>query len=239
MMDAKNQIGVYDCDLGNLELLKPEMPKMWIKYREYFIHEIDYISKAFWEAFMSSQKSFIGMKLDEIISGTLLLPYEHAAICYYIDMPNNNYKLLEVRFDNQLHMLANSDSEYGFETEYIKQPEGELVENAFAIVVGFHLFKKYAKVEIKEVAHNSKVTDKLQQNKELSKIINESSFNITLMDSTWFTTIVRNEGFKVRGHFRLQPKKNNEEWTKELIYIDEYQKSGYHRQAKKLKNDLE
>ncbi|MDR1200490.1 MAG: hypothetical protein LBL58_02515 [Tannerellaceae bacterium] len=239
MMDAKNQIGVYDCDLGSLELLKPEMPKMWIKYREYFIHEINYISKAFWEAFMSSQKSFIGMKLDEIVSGTLLLPYEHAAICYYIDMPNNNYKLLEVRFDNQLHMLANSDSEYGFETEYIKQPEGELVENAFAIVVGFHLFKKYAKVEIKEVAHNSKVTDKLQQNKELLKIINESSFNITLMDSTWFTTIVRNEGFKVRGHFRLQPKKNNEEWTKELIYIDEYQKSGYHRQAKKLKNDLE
>lgn len=239
MIDAKNQIGVYDCDLGSLELLKPEIPKMWIKYREYFIREIDYISKAFWEAFMSSQKSFIGMKLDEIVSGTLLFPYEHAAICYYIDMPNNNYKLIEVRFDNQLHMLANSDSEYGFETEYIKQPEGELVENAFAIVVGFHLFKKYAKVEIKEVAHNSKVTDKSPLNKELAKIINESSFDITLMDSTWFTTIVRNEGFKVRGHFRLQPKKNNEEWTKELIYIDEYQKSGYHRQAKKLKNDSE
>ncbi|KAA6325284.1 hypothetical protein EZS27_025486 [termite gut metagenome] len=160
MIDAKHQIGVYDCDLGSLELLKPEMPKMWVNYRSYFIREIDYISKAFWESCVSLQKSFIGMKLDEIVSGTLLLPYEHAAICYYIDMPNNNYKLLEVRFDNQLHMLANSDSEYGFEAEYNKQPEGELVENAFAIVVGFHLFKRYAKIEIKEVAHNSKVTEK-------------------------------------------------------------------------------
>ncbi|HON54899.1 MAG TPA: hypothetical protein PLG03_05075 [Bacteroidales bacterium] len=102
MIDAKNQIGVYDCDLESLEMLKPEMPKMWINYREYFIQEIDYISKTFWESFVASQKSFIGMKLDETVSGTLLLPLERAAICYYIDMPNNNYKLLEVRFDNQL-----------------------------------------------------------------------------------------------------------------------------------------
>ena len=48
------------------------------------------------------------------------------------------------------------------------------------------------------------------------------------MDCTWFTTIVRNECFSVRGHFRLQPQKDNTgNWTKELIYINEFQKHGY------------
>lgn len=238
MGDAQNQIGVYDCDKDNISIVKVELPKMWIPYRQFFIKEIDYMSKSFFEAFISAQKSFIGMKLDEVVSGTLLLPFDHTAICYYIDMPNNNWKFFEVRFDNQLHLMANSESEYGFETSYQKQPDGTLIENAFATVVGYHLFKKYAKVEVKEVANHSKFTDKTAINPEFSKVMNDTSFDITMMDSTWFTTIVRNERFKVRGHFRLQPKKKDGEWTKELIYINEYQKNGYHRQAKIEKNDI-
>jgi hypothetical protein len=36
----------------------------------------------------------------------------------------------------------------------------------------------------------------------------------------------------VSGHFRLQPKKSNGEWTKELIWIDEFGKTGYTSNAK-------
>lgn len=95
MGDAQNQIGVYDCDKDNISIAKVELPKMWIPYRQFFIKEIDYMSKSFFEAFISAQKSFIGMKLDEVVSGTLLLPFDHTAICYYIDMPNNNWKFLK------------------------------------------------------------------------------------------------------------------------------------------------
>ena len=42
----------------------------------------------------------------------------------------------------------------------------------------------------------------------------------------------------VSGHFRLQPKKDeNGEWTRELIYIEPYAKKGYHRLAKVINVD--
>lgn len=55
------------------------------------------------------------------------------------------------------------------------------------------------------------------------------------MDSKWFTNLVKSDGFKVRGHFRFQPKKKDGVWTKELIWINEFEKSGYNREAGVLK----
>ena len=53
-----------------------------------------------------------------------------------------------------------------------------------------------------------------------------------VLDSRWFTTICRDEGFLVSGHFRLQPCKDEQgEWTRKLIYINPYAKHGYHRLA--------
>lgn len=98
----------------------------------------------------------------------------------------------------------------------------------FRIIVVFLMFKKYANVEETNVLGKSKAN----QNGE--KIKNETDHSIQYMDCKWFTTIVRSEGFKVRGHFRLQPKKKDGEWTKELIYIEEFSKNGYTSVAKKL-----
>ena len=82
------------------------------------------------------------------------------------------------------------------------------------------IFKKYAKVEI-EI---SKCGEKKKSNILKDDVRNILPFNVKILDCTWFTTICRNEGFKVRGHFRLQPKKVNGEWVKELIYINEFEK---------------
>lgn len=89
-------------------------------------------------------------------------------------------------------------------------------------------FKKYASVETIE----SKAKSKTAQFG--CKYLNETDLDIEYLDSKWFTTIVNSKGFKVRGFFRLQPKKKNGEWTKELIWIDEFEKKGYNRQAKIL-----
>jgi hypothetical protein len=64
------------------------------------------------------------------------------------------------------------------------------------------------------------------------KAVNETGIDVKVLDSRWFTTICRDEGFLVSGHFRLQPCKDEQgEWTRKLIYINPYAKHGYHRLA--------
>lgn len=93
------------------------------------------------------------------------------------------------------------------------------------------LFIKYAKVEIKYLPAGQKV-------KGIDcKYVNDTKEDIRLLDSTWFTTLVKSDAFKVRGHFRLQPKKKDGEWTKELIWISDFEKHGYTRKAGILKEE--
>ena len=53
-----------------------------------------------------------------------------------------------------------------------------------------------------------------------------------MLDSTWFTNIVRSEGFAVHGHFRMQACGPNHSQRK-LTYINDFEKKGYTRRAKK------
>jgi hypothetical protein len=65
------------------------------------------------------------------------------------------------------------------------------------------------------------------------KVLNETKVDIEYLDSTWFTTIIRTEGFGVQGHFRWQPcGPHNSE--RKLIYIAPFEKQGYTRTAKIL-----
>jgi hypothetical protein len=91
-----------------------------------------------------------------------------------------------------------------------------------------NMFKNYAEVEIKNLPPNSKTKD------INCKYLNETDFTISFLDSKWFTSLVNSNAFKVRGHFRLQPcgpgMKN-----RKLIWINDFEKTGYHREATKLK----
>lgn len=93
----------------------------------------------------------------------------------------------------------------------------------------FLLFKKYGNVEIETIPAN-KMVRKSQILGE--KVNNFMGIDVQVLDSRWFTTICREEGFLVSGHFRLQPCKDEQgEWTRKLIYISPYAKHGYHRLA--------
>ena len=91
------------------------------------------------------------------------------------------------------------------------------------------LFKKYGNVELETVTANKT----LKRSQILGeKVNNFMGIDVKVLDSRWFTTICRDEGFLVSGHFRLQPcKDENGEWTRKLIYINPYAKHGYHRLA--------
>jgi hypothetical protein len=102
------------------------------------------------------------------------------------------------------------------------------VDSYLLSVVIIDYFIKYASVE----------TDYLPPSKKVSimncNYLNDTKLPITHLDSKWFTTLIKSDAFKVRGHFRLQPKKKDGEWTKELIWINDFQKDGYTSPARKL-----
>lgn len=60
---------------------------------------------------------------------------------------------------------------------------------------------------------------------------NESSNNIYVVDSSWNTLIIRNEGFSVKGHYRLQPCGEGMR-DRKLIWINHFEKHGYIRRPK-------
>lgn len=115
----------------------------------------------------------------------------------------------------------------GKDSEYVQK----WVANQLGICVVVEMFKRYAQVETKTINGNKK--EVINQ----EKVLNEMPFPVTYLDSKWFTTLIRSEGFSVRGHFRLQPKKVGGEWTKELIWINEFQKHGYTSKARILSQD--
>lgn len=95
-------------------------------------------------------------------------------------------------------------------------------------IYNYLLFKKYGNINIETVA--AKKT--LKRSQILGeKVNNFMGIDVQVLDSRWFTTICRDEGFLVSGHFRLQNVKENGGWTKRLIYINPYAKHGYHRLA--------
>lgn len=106
--------------------------------------------------------------------------------------------------------------------------QSEFRESIISLLIST-VFAKYAKVEIKNLPPNKVVKD------FGVKYSNGTDLNIRHFDSKWFTTLVKSDAFKVRGHFRLQPKKVNGVWSKELIWIQDFEKTGYTAVARKLK----
>lgn len=131
-----------------------------------------------------------------------------------------------------LAILAHKDF-VNYEISYI---EKEISEKGFSlrrfayIFLCLLAFKKYASVDLVFVEKGKKKKTSIADN---GKIVNDTGVDVILLDSTWFREIIRNEGFIVRGHFCLQPYKDeNGKWTRKLIYINEFEKHGYHRRAK-------
>jgi hypothetical protein len=99
----------------------------------------------------------------------------------------------------------------------------ENVMGMFDCILVYHLFKKYAPIE--EVVS----VRERREHRDLPEI--RTTQKIDYLDCSWYTTIIRNEGFNVRGHFRLQPCGKGKQ-DKKLIYIHEFRKHGYIRRAR-------
>lgn len=90
-------------------------------------------------------------------------------------------------------------------------------------------FIKYCEIEVKIIKPKEKYRN------EGKKYFNESKSDLQILDCKWFTELIRDLPFKVRGHLRWQSHGEGRKGRK-LIWIDEFQKEGYHRKATKEYN---
>jgi hypothetical protein len=220
----------------------------WVLHRDDFMKEINVISKKFLEASIIAGDKLLDLHKknaeesdsDLHISGTYIIGDSVCMLYYTTIKKENKISLNEVIYFQftKLGLPA---------CIYIRSPKNDVsIEWVSSVVpsqyaegfafgsiascIVFYMFKRYAQVETKTIFPNSKVKD------FHCKYVNDTRLKLTYLDSKWFTNLVKSEGFSVRGHFRLQPKKKNGEWTKELIWINDFEKTGYTAPARMIKN---
>lgn len=245
-----NDIGVPEPDMDNYNLVREDIEAAWVSCHEKFSKNIQCLTHPFEEAITLSltrtlSENLVDSLLSEENFGTILRrDYE---ICYWIS-PDANGGNQQVyfhfkRFKDKGDALVLAAFIYLKEdqpnnalggTYYSKtisniESDEQLIRWNNILLYSTINFIKYAEIQTKELPAGQKV-------KGIDcKYINDTKSNIKILDSTWFTNLVKSDAFKVRGHFRLQPKKINGEWTKELIWVSDYEKHGYTAPARKLK----
>jgi hypothetical protein len=219
---------------------------VWKYYRKYFIQDINIVSKSFADA---STKAFhklfdlwndcvVNDISDFIVNGTYIIDNAVYMIHYETKQGSESQSIALYVFDRygmpRYLYIHNENGINGWisQQENIDSKEKDKIENILlnrlAQVIVLSMFKSYAEVETKTLFAKTK------KKESYNKYVNDTDLNLTFIDSKWFTSIVKSEGFSVRGHFRLQPKKKNGEWTKELIWVNEFNKLGYTAPARKL-----
>ena len=231
------------------ELLS-EFGKIWQEYSKLFNENVRVLSTPFAKAVtQSADKLASGDLLKEVFlqntSGTLII--NDRTICYsfenidgnlsnltYFYFQKNSSDASELRCFMRINLhneksSANTQTYISKSGIYKESPKLS-IEIYTKLLVSTLNFINYADIEVKLLPANKKVKD------FNCKYVNDTSSNIQYLNSTWFTTLIKSDSFKVRGHFRLQPKKKDGELTKELIWIKEYEKKGYVSKAKKLES---
>lgn len=88
---------------------------------------------------------------------------------------------------------------------------------------------------IKQMIPTEKITVAPKRKTKLlgKRYVNKSHVRIDIIDSDYFREIIVGDGFKVRGHWRLQPYGPKADPSYKLIWIHEYEKTGYRRRLTK------
>jgi hypothetical protein len=239
---------VFEKDKKFFDLFRDCFVDNWNFYREEFKHDINVISQPFYEASVKAQNKILQLYEDIVINDTSDFDvkgcYLYGDFVYML-----NYEVKKGSEDNEvvfyifskeglpLAMFVDTAKykicQNGWISSYFSvgnNPDSvkSWIFSQIAKIIIFRMFKTYAEVETKIIPPNSKV-------KAVDcKYVNDTKLKLTYLDSKWFTNLVKSEGFNVRGHFRLQPKKKEGEWTKELIWISDFQKNGYTSPARIL-----
>lgn len=212
-------------------------------------HSIYVIAKPFVEAMNRSANAFRnisrGVELDKLFEECCIVIDNQTYIAHIIDDgpfrgdyalsiyatgEADNMKGNNIVYLGTLVFKKADDDHYTFDLSLLSSVfektafDYNATESIVDKFLGILIFKHYAKVELDIVnGKQRKKSDILNE-----KLINETSNGIQVLDSHWYTSIFRTEGFTVRGHFRYYKS------CERLVFVNEFQKKGYHRHAKIL-----
>jgi hypothetical protein len=234
---------MYDKDIDSFSKYVEPLHIGWRHLQSKWKNNITTISKAFADAVFESGDSLSRLYLDVIkteplnISGTFILDGYVVFINHEYDQFSGveRTSFFEFANDGTIILFYLKDTKMNLyhvwrSAGYVFHKDEDPIDTVcmdITRIINIELFKKYAKVETKFLPPNSKTKD------VNCKYVNDTKLNLTSLDSKWFTNLIKSDAFKVRGHFRLQPKKKDGQWTKELIWIEEFKKDGYTAKARK------
>lgn len=99
------------------------------------------------------------------------------------------------------------------------------LEDYINMVFDYLCLRRWAEVQLGQVS--TQIKKEVKKNNRI-QTVTEKGLEYYTFDSKWYTEICNDESFQVSGHFRLQPYGDG---SKQLIWINEYTKNGYHRKA--------
>ena len=240
-------IPLFESDALFVETTYELFTKTWKENVEEFNTKIYVISPAFIEAKEKAKPKLKDLYSDIMVNdlsnfeikGTFIIGNHVYMMSYITKQGSQNNEMCFFGFTKEgspLLYYCDSDSKNIHQKGWVstafmskdKKNTEYLIYSHLIDVTIISMFANYAQVETKELLPKIKIKD------STGKYLNETLKNITYLDSKWFTTLVKSDGFLVKGHFRLQPKKKDGLWTKELIWIDSFEKEGYTAPARLL-----
>lgn len=222
----------------------------WNKSADWF-RDIKVLTRPFEEAYTRARPSLEKAK-HEILSSTPhgkgCIIYRGQSVCYCVTNYPEHYMQVVIWVFNHSYLMGFLDVVHWYDTtkgndwvngwftrDFQIQAKKLLgIESLKDIIASYRgdalfmiNFLRYAQVETKflPAGQMTKFVD--------CKYRNDTKSNITILNSTWFTNLVKSDAFKVRGHFRLQPCGEGHK-DRKLIWINDFQKEGYTAPARKL-----
>lgn len=210
-----------------------------------FDQSIQYITQPFYRAYQAARNKLRDLydKQQFEESGTLIIPWpRHTQTIFYFIKTSGSGENWKIQASVTMFTKSPRSDQFGLDLHFylndFTQEVQEFCWTGFikehrtptwwiADIILIKTFLRFADLE-------TKIVNAQRRERHCGeKYVNETDRKIEILDSTYFTTISRTEGFGVSGHFRLQPYGPGRD-QRRLQWISDYQKQGYTRKAKML-----
>lgn len=245
--DKLGVMPIYEDDKPFFDANVKPFTSFWKHYSNMFKNEVNVLSKDFGESAQKAENKLIelysSIAKDDIadmnISGTYIMGNYCIMFHQKFEAGSEDIETVMYVFTQAgmpIAFYVDNDTVFqtgwvskiiGLPTDHNNKKTKNFIYRLIMNCIITAMFKTYAEVETKYLPANSKV-------KGIDcKYVNDTNCNITFLDSKWFTTLVKSDAFKVRGHFRLQAHGEGMKERK-LIWISDFEKTGYTAPARKL-----
>lgn len=206
-------------------------------HKEFFKKKVQLLTAPVCRAINLSHDKLMKQELLEQIPNGSAGTYVKGKYTYCYSLGNNDENVMFGFYENKMIFLIRASSiearqitffsETNYKIDFGDKYDYQIVAPYIMHeIFGIILFLRFAEIETKVLSAGQKV-------KEFNcKYVNDTKVNVEIVDSTWFTNLVKSDGFDVRGHFRLQAFGEGMK-DRKMIWINPFHKSGYTAPARK------